>query len=62
MIARRVEKASVDRFGANAGVGKRGFEWVLAGGQRHNGPSNFTYQIRYSDLDIKKEGDANFNG
>jgi len=32
MVARRVERASVDRFGANAGLGKRGFEWVLAGG------------------------------
>ncbi|RSH91361.1 hypothetical protein EHS25_009660 [Saitozyma podzolica] len=33
MIARRIEKASLDRFGSNAGVGKQGFEWVLAGGQ-----------------------------
>lgn len=31
MIARRVENASVDRFGVNAGVGKKGFDWVLAG-------------------------------
>ncbi|GFZ48841.1 hypothetical protein JCM24511_06590 [Saitozyma sp. JCM 24511] len=27
MIARRIEKASLDRFGSNAGVGKQGFEW-----------------------------------
>ncbi len=33
MIARRIEAASVDRFGKNAGVGKKGFEWVLTGGQ-----------------------------
>jgi hypothetical protein len=33
MVARRIEKASLDRFGKNAGVGKKGFEWVLAGGQ-----------------------------
>lgn len=33
MIARRIEKASLDRFGSNAGVGKQGFEWVLSGGQ-----------------------------
>ncbi|ORY35788.1 putative mitochondrion protein [Naematelia encephala] len=32
MVARRVEKASVDRFGKNAGLGKRGFDWVLNGG------------------------------
>jgi hypothetical protein len=32
MIARRIEKASYDRFAKNAGVGKKGFEWVLAGG------------------------------
>ncbi|KAL7419156.1 hypothetical protein Q5752_005992 [Cryptotrichosporon argae] len=29
MIARRIEKASADRFAANAGVGRKGFEWVL---------------------------------
>jgi hypothetical protein len=29
LIARRIEKASVDRFKSNAGVGKQGFEWVL---------------------------------
>jgi len=34
MIARRIEKASVDRFAANAGLGRQGFEWVLAGGQQ----------------------------
>lgn len=33
MIARRIEKASVDRFRANADVGRKGFEWVLSGGQ-----------------------------
>ena len=33
MIARRIEKASFDRFSKNAEVGKRGFEWVLAGGK-----------------------------
>jgi hypothetical protein len=33
MVANRIEKASVERFGANAGVGKKGFEWVLTGGQ-----------------------------
>lgn len=32
MIAKRLEKASVDRFAGNAGVGRKGFEWVLAGG------------------------------
>lgn len=32
MIARRIEKASVDRFAANAGIGKQGFEWVLERG------------------------------
>jgi hypothetical protein len=37
MIARRIEKASFDRFGKNAGVGKKGFEWVLAGGTGENG-------------------------
>lgn len=33
MIAKRIEKASADRFAKNATVGKKGFEWVLAGGQ-----------------------------
>ena len=33
MVARRVERASIDRFAINAGVGKKGFEWVLSGGQ-----------------------------
>jgi hypothetical protein len=33
LIARRVEQASIDRFKSNAGVGKKGFDWVLAGGQ-----------------------------
>ncbi|WVF68850.1 hypothetical protein IAT40_003623 [Kwoniella sp. CBS 6097] len=33
-IARKVEQASYDRFKANAGVGKQGFEWVLAGGNQ----------------------------
>ncbi|WWD20002.1 hypothetical protein CI109_104475 [Kwoniella shandongensis] len=33
MIARRIEQASLDRFKANAGVGKKGFDWVLSGGQ-----------------------------
>jgi hypothetical protein len=33
MIARRIEKASVDRFRSNAGVGQQGFEWVLQRGQ-----------------------------
>ena len=33
MVARRIEKASVDRFAKNAGMGKKGFEWVLAGGR-----------------------------
>ena len=32
-VARKLEQASYDRFGKNAGVGKKGFEWVLAGGQ-----------------------------
>lgn len=32
MIAKRIEKASVDRFKSNAGVGKQGFEWVLSRG------------------------------
>jgi hypothetical protein len=32
-VARKVEQASIDRFKSNAGVGKKGFEWVLAGGQ-----------------------------
>ena len=32
-VARKIEQASLDRFGKNAGVGKKGFEWVLAGGQ-----------------------------
>jgi hypothetical protein len=34
MIARRIEKASLDRFGTNAGVGKKGFDWVLEGKQQ----------------------------
>ncbi|WVR08349.1 hypothetical protein IAU60_005404 [Kwoniella sp. DSM 27419] len=34
MIARRIEQASLDRFKANAGIGKKGFEWVLAGGNQ----------------------------
>lgn len=33
LIARKVEQASLDRFKSNAGVGKKGFDWVLAGGQ-----------------------------
>ncbi|KAK4688437.1 hypothetical protein P7C73_g1677, partial [Tremellales sp. Uapishka_1] len=33
LVARRIEKASVERFGANAGLGRRGFEWVLKGGE-----------------------------
>ncbi|WOO82658.1 Protein UPS2, mitochondrial [Vanrija pseudolonga] len=32
LVARRIEKASVDRFAANAGIGKQGFEWVLEQG------------------------------
>ena len=32
-VARKVEQASIDRFKSNAGVGKKGFDWVLAGGQ-----------------------------
>ncbi|EIW68920.1 hypothetical protein TREMEDRAFT_62638 [Tremella mesenterica DSM 1558] len=32
LIARRLEKASVDRFSSNAEVGKKGFEWVLQRG------------------------------
>jgi len=31
-----VEQASVDRFGLNALLGKKGFEWVLAGGQERD--------------------------
>ncbi|WRT69358.1 uncharacterized protein IL334_006342 [Kwoniella shivajii] len=34
MIARRLEKASFDRFKSNAGIGKKGFEWVLQGGDQ----------------------------
>jgi hypothetical protein len=33
LVARRIEKASVDRFRSNAETGKKGFEWVLKGGQ-----------------------------
>lgn len=33
LIATRIEKASVERFSANAGVGKKGFDWVLQGGK-----------------------------
>ncbi|CAK9781781.1 mitochondrion protein [Cutaneotrichosporon oleaginosum] len=32
MIARRIEKASVDRFKANAENGRKGFDWVLQKG------------------------------
>lgn len=32
LIARRIEKASVDRFKANAEKGKMGFDWVLRTG------------------------------
>ncbi|GMK56042.1 hypothetical protein CspeluHIS016_0210980 [Cutaneotrichosporon spelunceum] len=32
MIARRIEKASVDRFKSNAVSGKKGFDWVLSRG------------------------------
>jgi len=32
LIAKRIEKASVDRFKSNADVGKQGFEWVLQRG------------------------------
>lgn len=31
IIARRIEQASYDRFKSNAGIGKQGFDWVLAG-------------------------------
>ncbi|ODN76168.1 hypothetical protein L202_06088 [Cryptococcus amylolentus CBS 6039] len=30
LIARRIEQASIDRFKSNAGIGKQGFDWVLA--------------------------------
>lgn len=32
MIARRIEKASVERFSSNAGIGRKGFNWVLETG------------------------------
>lgn len=32
MIARRIEKASVERFSSNAGIGRKGFDWVLETG------------------------------
>lgn len=32
LIARRIEKASVDRFKSNASAGKQGFDWVLQNG------------------------------
>ncbi|ADV25085.1 mitochondrial protein [Cryptococcus gattii Ru294] len=31
LIARKIEQASYDRFKSNAGIGKQGFDWVLAG-------------------------------
>ncbi|OCF37263.1 mitochondrial protein [Kwoniella heveanensis CBS 569] len=33
-VARKLEQASYDRFKANAGIGKQGFDWVLAGGNQ----------------------------
>jgi hypothetical protein len=36
MIARRIEKASVDRFRSNADTGRKGFEWVLAQGYKRD--------------------------
>ncbi|WVW86541.1 hypothetical protein I302_108590 [Kwoniella bestiolae CBS 10118] len=38
MIARRIEQASLDRFKSNAGIGKKGFEWVLQGGDQASLP------------------------
>lgn len=42
-VARKIEKASVDRFASNADIGKQGFEWVLSRGReianRVNGSS-----------------------
>ncbi|EJT51909.1 hypothetical protein A1Q1_06862 [Trichosporon asahii var. asahii CBS 2479] len=32
MIARRIERASVERFSSNAGIGRKGFDWVLETG------------------------------
>lgn len=32
MIARRIEKASVERFSSNADIGRKGFDWVLETG------------------------------
>jgi hypothetical protein len=40
MIARRIEKASVDRFKANAENGKKGFDWVLRKGLELSGNGN----------------------
>lgn len=40
MVARRIEKASVDRFKANAENGKKGFDWVLRKGLELSGNVN----------------------
>ncbi|BEI92434.1 uncharacterized protein CcaverHIS019_0500620 [Cutaneotrichosporon cavernicola] len=40
MIARRIEKASVDRFKSNAETGKMGFDWVLRKGLEFSGNMN----------------------
>lgn len=37
LIARRIEKASVDRFKSNAEKGKMGFDWVLKKGSKLGG-------------------------
>ncbi|WWC93152.1 uncharacterized protein L201_008119 [Kwoniella dendrophila CBS 6074] len=37
-VARKIEQASLDRFKSNAGIGKKGFEWVLNGGDQSSLP------------------------
>lgn len=37
LIARKIEQASYDRFKSNAGIGKQGFDWVLAGNWNGDG-------------------------
>ena len=34
LVANKLEKSSVERFGMNAERGKQGFGWVLAGGEQ----------------------------